>query len=443
MRHLKSQINKFKKSSITTRIAKGAFWSLIGSVCAKTIVLIAGIICANILGKEQFGEFGIIRSTINMFVALGSLGLGLTATKYISEYLKNNKESIPSIYLLTNRFGLATSLLITVIVFILAPIIATESLESPYLANDIRLGSILLLFTILNGVQSGILAGFENFKAIAINTFIGNTTESVLMILGAFYFGVSGAILGFGLGYIVLFIANIIVIKKTLISNQISITNAKIDNEHYRLIYKFCIPATLSSLMVSPVIWYAQSVLVRYSGYGEVAIYEAANQWRIIILFIPSTVCQVVLPILSSLSNNNNKTFWNILNANIILNGTIALILSLFVCLCSDWLMGLYGNGFSNSYVITLLSASTIFSSISSVIGLSISSRGKMWTGFIFNSLWGIILIIFSLYFITNGMGAIGLALAMLLSYFIHSIYQYIYLKIIISTKSIDSKLQS
>ena len=56
--------------------------------------------------------------------------------------------------------------------------------------------------------------GFENFKAIAINTLLGSVLESVLTIFGAYYFGVNGAILGFGMGFILIFVTNHLSINK-------------------------------------------------------------------------------------------------------------------------------------------------------------------------------------------------------------------------------------
>lgn len=440
--NIKFIMQTIKASNIAQRIASGAFWSVAGTAIAKFIVLFASIFCAQILGKEQFGEFGIIRSTINLFVAIGVSGLGLTATKYISEYLRGRKEQIPYIYILTQKFSLLFAILITIAIYIFAPTIATDTLSSPFLINDIRLGSILLFFTVLNAVQYGILSGFEEFKIIALNTLWGNIVESILMIIGAKLYAVSGAIIGFGIGFIIIYILNNISIRRILEKHQIDVRNVKLKKEHYLILLKFSIPAALSSLMITPVVWLTQAILVREAGYGEVAIYEAANQWRTIILFIPSSVCQVVLPILSSVSGKNStNTFWKILNFNIILNGSIAIVLTVCVYLFGDWIMGLYGKGFIDKPVILLLAGSTIFSSISTVIGLSITSKNKMWTGFMFNLIWASLLLMFSYIFISKGMGASGLALAMFLSYFIHSIYQYIYLKYITRNCTISENI--
>ena len=44
-------------SDIGKRIAYGAFWSMTGTALGKFLVLLAGIICARILGKEIFVLF--------------------------------------------------------------------------------------------------------------------------------------------------------------------------------------------------------------------------------------------------------------------------------------------------------------------------------------------------------------------------------------------------
>lgn len=73
-----------------------------GIALAKFLVLVAGILCARILGASHFGELGIVRSTIGMFVVIGASGLGYTANKYIAEYrASKDVEKIAQIYNLT------------------------------------------------------------------------------------------------------------------------------------------------------------------------------------------------------------------------------------------------------------------------------------------------------------------------------------------------------
>lgn len=419
--------DKINSSDIAKRMASGALWTFTGTAFAKLIVLIAGILCARILGKELYGEFGMVRSTINMFVALGTAGLGMTATKYISEYRKEQKDRTVSIYLLTNSFAVITGVIITLVILILADFLAETTLRAPHLADSLKVGALLLFVTVLNGAQNGTLSGFENFKSIAINTFIASIFETVFMLVGAYYYGVYGAILGYGIGFISLYVTNHIAIKSSFKKQGIEVSRKLFNKEDLSLLYKFSLPAMLSSLIIAPTYWIVRTMLVNSSGFGELAIYEAAEQWRIIILFIPTAVGQIVLPILSSLVNGSAKTYWKVLYLNIIINFVVTLILVAGVALFSSRIMQAYGDDFNDTYTLIVLCSSAIIAAISNVVGSAIASKGKMWVGFTFNLMWSIFMIGFTIIFIRYG--AMAIALAFLCSYALHTIISIIYLK--------------
>lgn len=434
---LQNIYNRIKASDIGRRMATGAFWSFTGTAFAKLIVLAAGIVCAHILGKAEYGEFGMIRSTINMFVVFGGAGLGLTATKYISEYRQEHKHKVASIYWLTNGFAFVSGLIVTVMILLLAPILAETTLKSPYLTNDLRIGALLLFVTVINGAQTGTLSGLESFKSIAINTLIGSIAESLFMLVGAYYCGVTGAVLGFGTGFIALYVSNRISIRKAFQSSNIPIGHFRVKKEDLKILYRFSLPAALSGIMVMPAYWVIRSMLVRHNGYGELAIFEAADQWKVIILFIPTAVSQIILPILSSINNSDRNKFWKVLKLNMAVNGGVSLIIALAVCLASTFIMGMYGTGYDKSEPLIFLALSTVFSSLANVVGLSIASRAKMWVGFSFNTLWAVMLIGFSFFFLNIDMGASGVALAVLASYCVHTFFQLVYLRVSIKTQQI------
>lgn len=422
--------NRVKASNIGTRIATGASWSFVGTALAKLLVLVASIICARILTQQEYGEFGMVRSTINMFVVFGTAGLGLTATKFISEYRDCHKERIPSILILTNGFAVLTGIIVTVLVLLLAPYLAKNTLHVPNLVSSIRIGALLLFVTIINGSQNGTLSGFEDFKSIAINTLIGSAAESLFMLIGAYFWGVFGAVLGYGVGFIALYITNYLSIRKDLRNLGIAFSISYFDKKDLHLLYKFSLPAALCSIVFTPTIWAVKTMLVKYSGFEELAIFEAADQWKILILFIPSAVSQVALPILSSIIGIDESKFWKVLKTNLFLNASIAFAMAILISCMSPLIMKLYGKAYvSDYYTLIILAGSTVFSAMATVVGLAISSRSKMWVGFGFNLLWSVMLISFSCVFCKMGMGARGLALAFTLSYTIHSILQLIYLR--------------
>ena len=420
---------KLNSSDLARRMATGAFWSFFGTVAARLLTLVAGIVCARLLGKEQYGEFGMVRSTIYMFIAFGSMGIGLMATKYISEFRGKDPARVVSVYTLSNIFALCAGVLISAAILLSAPYLAEHNLHSPQLAGPIRLGALFLFGTVLNGAQDGTLGGFENFRAIAINNFIGSVVESVLMLVGAYYHGVGGAILGYGLGYCAIFVANQVSIRKNFRALGVHTLRRNIFRTDIKLLYTFCLPAALAGILVAPTLWVARSMLVRSDGFGQLAIFEAADQWKNLILFVPTTVNQIVLPILSSVQGSNQRQFWKVLNFNLLLNAAVAVLAVLVVAFFSPYIMKLYGRDFTDHVTMIILAVSAIFTCVGNVVGLSIASRAKMWIGFGFNAIWTVLYLAFAWLFLQWCMGASGLAWALLVAYFLHTVIQYAYLR--------------
>lgn len=423
-------LERYRSSSIAKRIANGAFWSFTGTAAAKLLILIAGIVCARILGKVGYGQLGIVRSTVNLFVTLGSAGMGVTAAKYIAQYKNTDKAYVARIASITRLFACITGVVASAAILLFADVLARDALHAPTLTNEIRIGALLLFVTILNGAQNGILSGFEDFKSIARNTFIASSAEGALMVIGAWFYGVFGAVLGFGLGYLVLYVCNRMAIGTDFHRNTIPTQGINIHMSDLRVLYRFSLPAALSGILVMPAYWVVRTLIVRYNGFGELGIFEAADQWRAIILFIPGALGQIVLPILSNvLEEGSKQTYWKVIWVNMGLNACVTLLLSLIVLLCGNWLMELNGKEFTGGATISCLAFSSVFSSMAAVVGNAITSRGRVWTGFFFNLLWAAMFIGFSLYALNAGFKSAGVAIALLSAYAVHTTLQLGYLR--------------
>lgn len=427
------KLNELKRSSIARRIANGAFWSLFGSVLSRALFLVAGITIAHILSKEEYGEFGIIRSTTNMFIILATMGLGITTSKYISEFRGSNPSKAGSVYYTTTLFSIVLALIISAVVFVSAPYIASESFNAPHLVTEIRCGIILLFFCTINAPQVGALLGLEEFKLLSFNTLVYGVFDFFFIVIGAYYWGVEGAICGLGLSYFVFWLINMRQSRKRMNVLGMSCLRNRLSREDFSFLWKFSFPAALSSMLVLPVFWYVKTLLVKANGFVEMASFDVADQWRIFILFIPDALSKIVLPILSNVNNEGNRLqYKRVLLANIILNMSVTLFLVLFVFFLGEHILHLYGTNFNDTTTLFFLSISTLFASIATVVGQAIASKSKMWHSFVFNLIWAIMLVLFSNQFISQNMGAIGLSLSFLLSYVFHAVFQSIYLYSII-----------
>jgi O-antigen/teichoic acid export membrane protein len=412
-------------------MANGAFWSLSGALLSRGLALVSSIIIARFLGAKGYGEFGIIQSTIGMFGMFAGLGLGMTATKYIAQYRDTDKEKTENIIALTALVASITSAIVSILLFYFSGWLATKTLAAPHLSSILQIGALYLFFLSIIGLQNGILAGFEAFKVIAIRSVIAAVSTFPLMVGGVYFFGIQGAVWGLVGSSLINVVLNYLAIQKIFFKNDIKINIKNCIGEKY-ILHEFALPAFLAGVMVGPVNWICNTILINQpNGYSEMGIYNAANQLMLIILFVPGTLATIILPMLTNLNQDSNAVKYSrMLKYNIILNILIASIISLGIIIFSRLIMSTYGASFSGGQsVLIILALTAILVSYNSVIGQAIASKGKMWIGFILNLMWAIILILITYLYTKNGGGAFGFAKANFYAYFFLSLITTLILK--------------
>jgi O-antigen/teichoic acid export membrane protein len=326
-------------------------------------------------------------------------------------------------------FSLTLGIAITALALATSQFLSADYLKAPELTKPLLIGSVILLLSILNSSENGTLAGLEDFKSIAINTLIGSFFEAACMVVGAYFYQLEGAVAGFAIGVLCLYIANKLSAIRALNKAGISAYVKSVYKEDWALIFSYSIPATLSALTVTPVFWLVRSMLVRASNYGELGIFEAADQWKVMLLFVPGAICQIVLPIMSSITDH--RLFRKALIGNLALIGGIAAILALVSWFVAPILMPLYGRTFTDTATLTALAFSTIPTALAQILEMTLYSREKMWTSFGFNIVWGISTVALAYLFLENQQGAFGIAMAILLAYILKLLCMGSYLSII------------
>lgn len=438
MLFLKEIKQKIHLSNLSNRLFHSASWALSGAIAGRGIMMLTYIWVARLLTQDVYGEFGILRSTINMFTVFAGMGLGATASKYISQYRNVNSEKAGSIYALSNILVLFIASIFALILFVLSKHIAEYSLHAPHLSDEIKIGAIILFFIAVNSVQNGALAGFDDFKSISINTVISSCVQAICLIVGCYWSGIYGALIGWSVGCFSCYLLNrrsiLLQLKKFDISSNIR----KIHKEELMILWKFSFPSLLASIMVGPVLWWTKTFLVSQSNYSEMAIYDVAEQWYTIVLFVPAALAQVILPMLANtLEEGSRKQYLKLVKINLSINVLVSLVLSIVVIFAGQYLMFVYGEGFVDVKTMSAMMMTTVASSACNVVGQVIASRDKMWYAFAFNLLWATIFILFTIVFVGSwNMEAFGLALAFLLSYIVHFILQTVYLRHILLNKN-------
>ncbi len=417
------------KGSLRERFATGAFWSTIGSGAAQALMLLTSVIAARILGRERFGEYGMIMTTVGMFGVFAGFGLGTTATKFVAQWRYTDPKRAGRIIALSTLVALATATVTALSLLVLAPLIAAKALAAPQLSGLLRLGAGVLFLSAFGSAQFGVLAGFEAFPVIARINLAAGVITVILVGMGTLFWGPTGA-----LAAQLASAAASAVLAHLAINSEVRVLGISVDYSgclaERNVLVRFSLPAVLSGLMVTPVSWVCAAILVNQpKGYAEMALFNASLSWQRALLFLPGAVGAIALPLLAQLHGANERSqYRRALQYSLLLNAAAGLTALAVIVLMSGPIMRIYGASFeAGTAVLVLLSVSGVLIAVGNVIGNAISSSGNMWFGFGFNALWGVAYIGLAAVLVP-GHGALGLASANLIAYIMHSGWQLLYL---------------
>lgn len=419
---LKSKIKPYLVTDARMRIAKGAFWGTIGAITTRSITLLLSFVLARILGKERFGEYGIILSTSAMISGFVGLGIGSTVTRYIAGLKSREPERVGKIIGLSTILTLISAIIFGCVFYFFAPLLALHTLAAPHLTPILQISSITIGLGVINSVQTSTLTGLESFKISSIISTILGIFQSVLVVFFAWKEGVKGAIIALSISSVITVIIYYIISRKELHSVNINVTFRKAWTEWHVLI-KYSLPAFLITITVTPVIWASNAFLANQpNGYGQLGIFNAALQWELIVQFLPALFSTAILPVMSDMYGKGDiKGSLNIMWKMMRYISIYVIPLAIVISLLSPIIIKAYGSSFEGGHwVIVIIVFSTVFSTISAQLGNFIAASGKMWIGFGINCSFGVTFLFLSHYFVK--WGAEGLATAKLISYCSHLI---------------------
>jgi len=386
---------------------------MFGSVVAQGGSFLSMVVLARLLGKETFGQFAMVQSTVVAMTNLAGLGLGITATKYVSQFRNTQPDRAGRILGLSSSVAFLAGLCFSLVLVAFAPTLMAGTATVPVL----RLSAIYVFFTTLNGYQSGALMGMEVFGRIARISLLSGPTAVVGTWALAYRYGLTGGVLAQGLNAFLIWVLYQIVVRQECRRANIRIRYRGAWEERSALI-QFSIPAVASSITSSTAIWWCNRLLVTSSGYAELAVFIAASNLRLMVLFTPGVVARVVSPLLNNLLASGEistyrKAFWCCVAGN----GVVGLGLVAIISLMGTRLLHLFGKDFTGSFTLLLL---MLFSAVIEIVATNlyqaIFTAASLWWQVGIGSVWAGVLMLLSEQVLARH-GAAGLALAYLVAW--------------------------
>ena len=172
--------------SIQKKIAKNATYNFLVKFIGLAFGFVASIVVARYLGPEKYGIYSFVIWFLGTVGLLVNLGIPTTITKYVSEYLgRDDFPSVSSIFSRLLRFELAAGVVVSAILFLLAPVISGWY-NNPDLSLYLRVSALVILPLGLMWLYNGLFCGLQRFDLIALVNLIA-APLTLLIFLAVIY----------------------------------------------------------------------------------------------------------------------------------------------------------------------------------------------------------------------------------------------------------------
>lgn len=363
------------------RLLSGLLWKVLSAIAMQGSVLLSTLIVARILDLRSFGVFALLVTTVMMLAGVAQAGIGLTATKFVGEFLNGDARQVCRVLrmcrIVIGFMGIASALMLMV----LSPLIAAQMLGEAQLAVYIRWVSMAVAFQTVVTYQNSALEGFGAFRQISRAGAAAGIIHLLCTSMGAWFWGLDGAIAGFivasgsRLGIFSLVLRS--VCRDHAIPSPVTLRRAD-----WAMLLAFAVPAGLASLITLPCMWLVTTMVARLpDGLALAGLFAVAHQIRLTVLQLPTMLNAVSFSVLSRLKGQGLHAdlpgvFW----ANMAFSAALCVIVVLPLSWLAEPLLRLYGPQFAAGKVLLVILLLSIVPEMLTLAAYQlVQSSGRMW----------------------------------------------------------------
>lgn len=294
---------------MTTKVVKGSFWTLTGTILPLLASLISTPFIIRILGSEAYGVLILVGLIPNYF-AFADFGMGMASTKFGSEaFGKGQREKEGEIVRAASLIALLTSLIFAVPLFVFSHWIIAEWFKVPEAYQFV--GSVSLKITSVSfvlGILSSVLSSPHRSRLRMDLNMLVNAVPKILMALFTpfvLYFGghLLEAVWVAFFGALAVFVGTVFVSVKLLPQ----LLRFSTDKELFAPMLKFgggWLIAMIAGILLSNV---EKLLLARYVSVQSLAYYSVAFTFANMATMFSLAMTQSLIPAFSQLLAPDKK----------------------------------------------------------------------------------------------------------------------------------------
>ena len=382
-------------------IITSTFWTAIGFLFGKGAILITISLVSMFLSVSDFTKFNLFLMVLNAFAGVIGLSMNITANRYAAK-----KENIFSIFIL-----LIICSLLGALIYLILEIFYFKIFY-------FKLELLVSVFIIFSAIFSNSLSGFFYAEAKFKKYAYVYTVQGLVIVFLSYFLGkkmnMQGVLIGMFLGYFFTVIYSFFYFLKQKLKLEVSYILLR------RSVKKVFFPNIVSGLLFQPAILITAFLIESYSTSSDVIAYTVANQFRMVLGFLPITLGAVLLKLIIDNKSKKNPIMDRI---NYSLSYYPIMILSAILLFFNDIIIVLINNLDKNIFFLCLIIfvAASIITSFKGAVARKFVSEEKARISIFSNFSFFIIFITISLFIIPK-YGAVGAAFSFLISQLVHVI---------------------
>lgn len=293
---------------IETKILKNTYYNSINKIIRFITTLLLAIMVARLLGPSKFGTFTLVSFTLIVASLLSNLGLGMAATKYVSEFSgKEKKEVRTAIVKYLLKIKLVSTLFVVILLVSSAKFFAAFYSEQKLLGYLI-LSAISLLPGALTDIYVSAIAGLQKFEYLAKGAIVISPIKIILSLyVLKMGYGINGVIIVSILVNVIEFVYyySLIISNSEFVFKKAPPLERRIKEKIFSYNWQIAI-----LLFTDAIVWQRSEVffLAKFHDASEVAFYSVG--YGLVekgLTFIPSIFTSTLMPAMSELYGRKDQ----------------------------------------------------------------------------------------------------------------------------------------
>jgi O-antigen/teichoic acid export membrane protein len=368
-------------SQHSKEVARGSFWSLLGSAFFKLVSFAYVVLIARAASQEDIGTFYLALSVMSLIWIFSDLGISGAFTRYVPYFEgKGERGKIRDLLSISYRFLTLLSLIIMAVLFWQADSIG-HIYNNASLPDAIRILSVYILLGNLFRLNYLYLQGIADIRGSQLHQNLQNLLKLVITALLFYAFGPSVMTIcaGFVLSFLLAFAGSCIPVFRSAASMH---GDRGLER---RELFSEIIPLGLTVAVVqyfSTIIASSDKLILGYiaepsSSSTLVAVYSMAITLSSVLMVFPGSVGSIFLPLVSRLSGKNDLEGMREVMAtaqrwSLFITLPVAAVMIAF---SGDMLTVFYGSEYSGGAAsMALFTIGLVFASFSFVVSLALTA---------------------------------------------------------------------